>query len=180
MAVDTAPVPSVINPATDRAPVARHGPLRPSTEAYGALGGRLAFVVIGIGLLVIGIGWYGASGSGAKVDGATDVRAQIPYLLSGGFLGLSLVVLGAALLVVQSAKLERARNEALMEARFDALAGALGAQLRTPLPVGMVVAGSAAYHAPECRLVDGRPGQDYVTLDVAEEMGLRPCRLCGT
>ena len=40
--------------------------------------------------------------------------------------------------------------------------------------------GSAAYHAPDCRLVDGRPGQDYVTVDVAEGMGLRPCRLCGT
>ena len=172
MTADTAPA----LPASAQAPSVRG----PSTAAYGAFGGRLAVGVIGLGLLVIGLGWYGASGAGAKVDGATDVRAQLPYLLSGGFLGLSLVVLGAALLVVQAARLERARSEALMEARFDGLASALGAQLRTPLPEGMVVAGSAAYHLSTCRLVDGRPGQDYVTVEVAEEMGLRPCRLCGT
>ena len=174
MAVDTASVPTASDPAPDAGP----GPLRPSTGAYRGFGGRLAVGVIGLGLLVIAIGWYGASGSGAKVDGLTDVRAQFPYLLSGGFLGLSLVVLGAALLIVQSARLDQARSEALLEARFDGLAAALGAQLRMPLPAGMVVAGSAAYHAPDCRLVDGRPGQDYVTSDVAEEMGLRPCRLC--
>ena len=144
----------------------------------GRFGGRLGLAIIGLGLLAIGLGWYGASGSGGKVDGVTDVRAQLPYLLSGGFLGLSLVVVGAALMVVQAARLERARNEALLEARFDRLAEALGVQLGATLPAGMVVAGSAAYHHPECRLVDGRPGQDYVTVDAAADMGLRPCRLC--
>ena len=82
--------------------------------------------------------------------------------------------------MVQASRLERARSEALLDARFDGLAAALGASLRTPVPDGMVVAGSAAYHLADCRLVDGRPGQDYVTVDVAEGMGLRPCRLCGT
>jgi hypothetical protein len=149
-------------------------------RSYGAFGGRLAVVLIALGLLVIALGWYGASGEGARIDGATDVRAQLPYLLSGGFLGLSLVVVGASLLAIQSARLERARAEALLEARFDRLAEALGAQLREPLPEGMVVAGSAAYHSPQCHLVDGRPGQDYVTVEVAEDMGLRPCRVCGT
>ena len=151
---------------------------RPRPAAFGAFGGALALVVIGLGLVVIGIGWYGASGSGGKVSGVTDVRAQLPYLISGGFLGLSLVVVGAALLVVQSARLERARNEVLMEARFDRLAAALGVQLTAAAPDGMVIAGSAAYHRADCRLVDGRPGQDYVTVDAAEDMGLRPCRLC--
>jgi hypothetical protein len=177
MSVDTASLP----PASARtAPDQASQRLRPALGSYGQFGGRLAVGVVGLGLLVIAIGWYGASGEGARVDGATDLRAQLPYLLSGGFLGLSLVVLGAALLIVQSSRLERARSEALLEARFDRLAEALGAQLRDPLPAGMVVAGSAAYHQPHCRLVDGRPGQDYVTVDVAEDMGLRPCRVCGT
>lgn len=152
----------------------------PALGGFGQLGGRLAVVVIGLGLLVICIGWFGASGRGGQIDGTTDVRAQLPYLLSGGFFGLSLVVLGASLLVVQASRLERARSEALLDARFDGLAAALGASLRAPVADGMVVAGSAAYHSADCRLVDGRPGQDYVTVDVAEEMGLRPCRLCGT
>jgi hypothetical protein len=177
MSVEIAPPPDAARPAAAAAEPDR---LRPMLQSYGAFGGRLAVAVIGLGLLVIGLGWFGASGEGARIDGATDVRAQLPYLLSGGFLGLSLVVLGASLLVVQAARLERARSEALLEARFDRLAHVLGAQLRDPLPEGTVVAGSAAYHQPHCRLVDGRPGQDYVTVDVAEDMGLRPCRLCGT
>ena len=154
-------------------------PSRVRTGSTG-FGGRLGIAIIGLGLLAIGLGWFGASGSGGKVSGVTDVRAQLPYLLSGGFLGLSLVVLGASLMVVQAARLERARSEALMEARFDRLAETLGVQLSAPVPAGMVVAGSAAYHHPECRLVDGRPGQDYVTVDAAADMGLRPCRLCTT
>jgi len=52
--------------------------------------GGVALVVVGF--LVILVGWWGASGS-------TQPSAQLPYLLSGGFLGLGLVALGAALLV---------------------------------------------------------------------------------
>ena len=176
MSVDTAPTSAPERRAASPADLVR----TPTIGAFGQLGGRLAVVVIGLGLLVICVGWYGASGRGGQIDGETDVRAQLPYLLSGGFFGLSLVVLGAALLVVQAARIERARSEALLDARFEGLAAALGASLRAPVADGMVVAGSAAYHRADCRLVDGRPGQDYVTVEVAEEMGLRPCRLCGT
>ncbi len=152
---------------------------RPLLEP-GLLGGRLGLAVIGGGLLVIGFGWYGISGRGAQIDGHTDIRAQLPYLVSGGFLGLALVVLGAALLVAHTARVERARSEALLEARFDALTAALGGVRQAPAPAGYVIAGAAAYHQPECRLVDGRVGQDYVTVDAAEDAGLRPCRLCAT
>lgn len=144
----------------------------------GLLAGRLGFAVAGAGLLVIGFGWYGISGDGALIDGQTDVRAQLPYLLSGGFLGLGLVVLGAALIIAQSTRVERARSEALIEARFDALTSALGGTRLPVAPEGFVVAGAAAYHRADCRLVDGKEGQDYVSVDTAEDAGLRPCRVC--
>lgn len=164
---------------TSRALPSRWDALKPDRPSTGLLGGRLAVAVIALGLLVIGIGWFGASGDGALIDGATDLRAQLPYLLSGGFLGLALVVVGSALLVSQSARLERARQEALIEARFDALAAALGGGgLQRAVPVDAVVAGESAYHLPTCRLVDGRAGQEYVTVDDAEASGLRPCRRC--
>ena len=150
--------------------------MTPETQRPTLFGGRLALAVMAAGLLVIGFGWYGISGRGAQVDGSTDVRAQLPYLVSGGFLGLALVVIGAALFVAHTSRLERARNEALLEARFAALSGALG------MPVeqapGLVVAGGAAYHRPHCRLVDGREGQELVTVEAAEATGLRPCRIC--
>lgn len=55
----------------------------------------LGTVLVVAGLAAIGAGWWGASGT-------RDVSDQIPYLISGGLLGLALVVLGTALLVVQA------------------------------------------------------------------------------
>ena len=159
------------------APLSAPRSLRARLEP-GLFGGRLALAVVGVGLAVIGFGWYGISGDGALIDGTTDVRAQLPYLISGGFLGLALVVLGAALLVAHTTRLERARSEAHLEARIDALTAALGGHVLGAAPDGQVIAGAAAYHHPDCRLVDGREGQEYVTVDVALERGLRPCRLC--
>lgn len=158
-------------------PPLSQAPHRPRLEP-GLFGSRLALGVVGLGLAVIGFGWYGISGNGALIDGSTDVRAQLPYLISGGFLGLALVVLGAALLVAHTTRVERARSEAHLEARIDALTAALGGRVLSAAPEGHVVAGAAAYHHPDCRLVDGRDGQEYVTVDVALERGLRPCRLC--
>src|SRR3954471_5297348 len=83
--------------ASSDAPVADADPPTRRAAPSSLLGGRLALVVMGLGLLVIGFGWYGISGRGAQIDGSTDVRAQLPYLVSGGFLGLALVVIGAAL-----------------------------------------------------------------------------------
>lgn len=149
------------------------------TRGPALFGGRLGLAVMAGGLLVIGFGWYGISGRGAQVDGSTDVRAQLPYLVSGGFLGLALVVIGAAVFVAHTTRLERARADALLEARFAFLAGGLGLPVTPPAAAaGLVVAGNAAYHRPDCRLVDGRDGQEYVTVEAAETNGLRPCRIC--
>ena len=43
-----------------------------------------------VGLIVIGIGWWGASGT-------KYVYQEIPYVISGGIFGVALVLLGAAL-----------------------------------------------------------------------------------
>ena len=155
-------------------------PRRTPLREGGVFAGRLALAIVGTGLLVIGFGWYGISGDGALIDGRTDVRAQLPYLISGGFLGLALVVLGAALFVAHTSRLERARSEALLEARLDALTAALGGTRLAAAPDGFVIAGAAAYHQPWCRLVDGKDGQEYVSVEAAEDSGLRPCRICTT
>lgn len=47
-------------------------------------------VLMPVGLVLVLIGYLGASGS-------TDFSAQIPYLLSGGVLGLGVTIVGAAL-----------------------------------------------------------------------------------
>jgi hypothetical protein len=115
----------------------------------------------------------------------------VPYLISGGLGGLGLVVLGAALVVTESHRRDRAE----IERRLDEVVAALGRiathyrvagngsgqpGVKVPATAGapaMVVAGRSSYHAPGCHLVGGRDG-DLVPRDEAEETGLDPCRVC--
>ena len=145
----------------------------PISAVLRSFGAKLGVGLIGLGLVVIGLGWFGASGRGAQVDGTTTVTAQLPYLLSGGFLGLSLVVVGTGLLVSQSARLDQARIELLLEQQL------MGGGQLVPADAGtLVAAGAASFHDPACRHVDGRRDVDYVTVDEALSRGLQPCRLC--
>lgn len=156
--------------------------------SIGPFGGTVAVVLVAAGLLVIGIGWNGAAGSGSYVNGVPDIRAQLPWLISGGVLGLALVVLGAALMVTQSHRADRARLEARLEELTDAIrAGGLSAPAgagrvaggAAPADlVGLVVAGASSYHAPTCRLVEGRDTVEYLTPAEARDRGLSACRIC--
>lgn len=47
-------------------------------------------VLMPVGLLLVLVGWFGASGT-------TEFSSQVPYVLSGGVLGLGLTIVGAAL-----------------------------------------------------------------------------------
>jgi hypothetical protein len=137
----------------------------------GKLGGLLSLAIIGAGLLLIGLGYNGMASN-------TAVAAQMPYLLSGGLLGLALVVFGSALLVNQGAREDRQRMEGvllqLLEAQQDA-----GLAARVPGDAdGLFAAGSTSYHRPSCRLVDGREEVSYVTADEAAARSLSACRVC--
>lgn len=159
--------------------------------SVGPFGGTVAVVFIAVGLLVIALGWNGAAGSGGEVNGIPDIRAQIPWLISGGALGLALVVVGAALMVTQAHRADRARLEAQLQELNDALRGSgpAGAPARTApsAPVtarsagadqGLVVAGASSYHSPGCRLVEGREDLERLSPAEAAGRGLKPCRIC--
>src|SRR5688500_13029769 len=64
------------------------------------MGRFLGFNVVWIGVVGIGKAWAGA----ASINFA---QGQIPYLLSGGFMGLAMVVTGATLLLLSSIRSER-------------------------------------------------------------------------
>lgn len=150
--------------------------------SIGPFGGTVAVVLVAAGLLVIGIGWNGAAGSGSYVNGIPDIRAQIPWLISGGCLGVALVVIGAALMVTQSHRTDRARLEARLEELSDALRSLGGAPAadrgRMAAGSGMVVAGASSYHRPDCRLVEGRTDAALLTPAEAQGRGLSACRIC--
>ena len=137
-------------------------------------GSRLGLITTAIGLLVIGIGWNGVAGNDLVVE-------QMPYLVSGGLIGIALVILGAAFTVAQNAREDSARVVAKLDELLEALeaGGHSGGLAATPADAsGLVAAGTASYHAPSCRLVDGREAIDYLTAIEAEERGLKACRVC--
>lgn len=161
----------------------------------GRSGTRLGLGVVGLGLLIIGIGWNGAAGAGGEVNHVPVVQAQLPWLLSGGFLGLGVVVLGAAMMIANAYRESEARTAARMEALLEAIerqerrpvAGTRGApSVDDPtLPGGIpvvrddqVVVGTNSYHRPDCRLVRGRADAELASAAAAAGRGLSPCRVC--
>ena len=155
----------------------------------GAMGAGFGLLVIAAGLLAIGIGWNGMAGGGGEVNGVPNLNAQLPWLISGGVLGLALVVFGAAMLIVHNARTDRAR----LEAKLDELVAAVsrGSQAVVPYPsgapapatsaaatAGVYLAGGTSYHRPDCRLVQGRDDVTFVSAGDAELRTLKPCRVC--
>ena len=161
----------------------------------GRSGTRLGLGVVALGLAIIGIGWNGAAGAGGEVNHVPVVQAQLPWLLSGGFLGLGVVVLGAAMMIANAYRESEARTAARMEALLEAIerqgrapvAGVPGAPAGDDptLPGGIpvvredqVVVGTNSYHRPDCRLVRGRSDAEVASAAAAAGRGLSPCRVC--
>lgn len=140
----------------------------------GRLGGQLGVLLCLIGLVAIFFGWNGAAGSNVPM-------AQFPYLISGGIAGLAVVVMGGALLVVQNAREDRARLEAVLERLISAsehsgaAAGAAGPGAGL---AGLVLAGTSSYHRPECTLPAAREEAHLVPLEDALGRQLEACRVC--
>lgn len=138
------------------------------------LGRMLGLAFIAVGFIVIGKAWDGAANL-VRVD------SQFPYLLSGGFMGLGLIVTGATLLLLASVRAERQS----MTDSFDDIATLLGRNL-SRLQIssngsatdGQVVAGGGVYHRAECRVLEGKDGLTTVTVEQAAAEGLEPCRVC--
>jgi hypothetical protein len=141
---------------------------------FGRFGGKAGLVLVALGLVTIGIAYN-------AVASQTALLAQLPYLVSGGLVGLSLVIVGAAVLVVNGAREDRAALEAKLDQLTEAVLAGGGGVRTSALPSdlsGLVVAGTASYHVPDCRLVDGREQTQLLTPGEATGTGLKACRVC--
>lgn len=140
---------------------------------WNTLGGKLGLFFCVAGLAVIWAGWNGAGSY-------NDIRKQFPYLISGGIAGLALVVIGAALLIIQSQRADRVQLEAnLTELRqiLERMTGLPASNGAAETGTDLVVAGPSAYHRSTCKLVAGRDLRK-MTVQQAESTGLEPCRTC--
>ena len=131
----------------------------------------LGALLVAGGLAAIVIGYLGAAGT-------LVVGLQVPYVVSGGLLGLALVVLGTGLLILQGmtrqAQLTRRLLEEMRERGEPPASAGAG-----PSADGVVVAarGGRLFHRPGCLLVEGK---DVRRLKVgsAATRRLEPCRVC--
>ena len=129
-----------------------------------------AWSLVGAGLLLLVLGWYGVSGESLTAK-------QLPYLVSGGLGGVALLVLAAALLTTQDVRRQLERLERV-EAKVTTLYELLVDEL-VPAALdaaGAVrVAGGSTYHRPTCPLVAGK---ETAPLTAADRLALTPCDVC--
>lgn len=136
-----------------------------------------------LGLIVLYIGYNGAATHANQVQ-------QIPYLVSGGFTGLVLVILGAAAMIAAVIILHESSlregmailNDSIQEMTEALSHRAFGAPDETTPMNGQalvsVTRGASSFHRSECRLVAGKRTVKTLPRDEAERTGLLACRVC--
>ena len=138
-------------------------------------------VLVPLGLLTIVLGWYGASHSGFLFE-------QVPYLISGGLLGVGLVIVGAfsyfAYWLTKIFHQQREQATAMVDAidRLEKRLADLPLGERTGRTNGhtrsggfVATASGTMFHRPDCTVVASRPNLRNVGADAP---GMEPCRLC--
>ena len=150
-----------------------------------AAGGRLdswmlilGGVLMPLGFLLIILGWVGASRTPLPFE-------QTPYLISGGILGLALVIGGGFIYFAywQTLRVRESREQAeqlvLALGRLEALL-ASGASTTggssTGVTAGFVATPNGSiFHRPDCTVVAGRTDLTSVN---PQRTKLEPCRIC--
>jgi len=135
----------------------------------------LGGVLMPLGVLLIVLGWVGASRTPLVFE-------QTPYLISGGLLGLGLVIGGGFVYFGywQSLRIREARQQsrdlAAAVSKLESLLSSNGIAGGTSHPGGLVATPSGSiYHRPDCTVVAGR--SDLTRVD-ADKTKLEPCRIC--
>lgn len=135
----------------------------------------LGLLFVTAGFVLIGKAWDGA----ASINFTTG---QFPYLLSGGFMGLGMIITGCTLLLLTTVRSERE----VMSQKFDEVTRLLSRSL-TRMQVSsngvagtgeQVVAGETTYHRADCKILQGKAGLATLTIDQAAAEGLTACRVC--
>ncbi len=140
--------------------------------------------LIPLGIIVVLLGWLGASDTVLLFE-------QVPYLISGGMLGLALVGAGGFVyfaywltVMVRENRTGREeltgallRMEALMSEQAQSMAAAAAPKARKGSVSASLVATKTGtmLHRPDCIAVDGKTDLRQVN---ASTTGLTACRLC--
>ena len=144
-------------------------------------------VVLPLGVLLVLLGWFGAAHTGRLFE-------QIPYLISGGLLGVGLIIAGGfcyfAYWLTRLVYEGRDQNQALLaaleriEVRLDGR-GVSGGQLSSngfgsPAATSdtgpfLATPTGTMFHRPDCSIVTDKSGVREVSPD---DEGMKPCKIC--
>lgn len=141
----------------------------------------VGWVLIGIGVLIIIIGYFGVSRE-------SIVAKQMPYLISGGVGGMLFVAVGAVFIATEDIRRDSGRLDRLEEMvqqlhqtlltrvdapslEADATSSANGSRRLVTLP------DSTSFHRSDCRMVIGK-SVSTVAASTVRRRNLEPCPLC--
>lgn len=137
-------------------------------------------VVLPLGLVAIFLGWYGAARTPLLFE-------QIPYLISGGLLGVGLMLGGGMLFfgswLARMADQDRRANQELIVALDEVRAAVLATSAGPVASADGSAAGGASLvatptgtmvHRPTCSVVAHR--EDQVAVTPGADM--KPCKIC--
>jgi hypothetical protein len=141
-------------------------------------------VIAPLGLVIVLLGWWGAAHT-------PYVFEQLPYVISGGLLGVGLIFLGAFFYfthwITQLVKEHRTQSAAVLQAleRLQVQLAGLGDAPADPAaaaangahpdgPALVATAQGTMAHRPDCVVVAGKPDLRRV----APDDGLSACKLC--
>jgi hypothetical protein len=144
----------------------------------------LGYILIALGAVLLIAGYLGVSRE-------VIVARQIPYLVSGGLVGLAAITLGSRLLLIEDLRRDAGRLDRVEKAvqelhqvllyRPDApspstvQASANGAAVPAKLTV---LPGGESYHRSDCPVVGDKATGRSITLETAQRKGLHACPLC--
>jgi hypothetical protein len=146
-------------------------------------------LLIPLGVVFIILGWYGAAH--ARVE-----QQQIPYMVSGGFIGLGCMIVGGLLFwghwlyrVYDQADLHQREQQALLEQLIRVMAlqnqnGSLPAQAghgdvaaAAPASTFYATASGSVYHRHDCPVIANH-ANDLRVFGPGQVGALRPCQIC--
>jgi hypothetical protein len=178
----TVPLSTTGKPATERASTSAKQGQRSFLPVFDWTIARvmavLGTIMVPVGIVVILLGWWGAAHT-------PFVFEQIPYLISGGLLGVGLLT-GGGLLYLGSwysrlAEQQREEGEKLRDAikavrqEIEYLPATLGGAGAASVEQSFVATKTGTmFHVPDCSVVAGRGD----LRQVSASDGLTPCKIC--
>lgn len=185
---EAAPTPSAEPAASPPRPSGRARPQptgrgRPDLKRLIATNPRLLVVIglLGAGIVFVMLGWYGAAHTNI-------ITEQIPYLISGGLLGLGLIIVAGIMAASASndREIERLRREIARLAASGGFGAESNGSARFDGATALTsnghhvfsVPGGRSYHEPGCPILEGKDGVRELQPAAAVGAGLAPCKLC--